>query len=182
LEQGHLTHTKASQTSENYREGKNLESSIWKTHYLKGKKVQLPWQLISHLKPWRPGGSRRTFLFFSSGAWTQDLYFEPPLCQLFFCDGFFRDRISRTVSSGWLQTANFLTSASRAVTFTGVSHWHLAKSDFLFFFGGSRVWIQDFTLAKQMLYHLKQTSSPPFLFLHFFSFLVQGLNTGHCVC
>jgi hypothetical protein len=41
------------------------------------------------------------FLFCVSGDWTQGLHLEP-LHQLFFCDGFFRDRVSGTICQGWL--------------------------------------------------------------------------------
>jgi hypothetical protein len=39
------------------------------------------------------------------------------------CDGYFRDRVSRTICPGWLQTAILLISASWIARITGMSHW-----------------------------------------------------------
>jgi hypothetical protein len=44
----------------------------------------------------------------------------------FFCDGLFRDRVSRTICLGWLWTAILLFSATWVARITGMSHWHLA--------------------------------------------------------
>jgi hypothetical protein len=41
-----------------------------------------------------------------------------------FCVGFFWDRVSQTISPGWLQTSILLISASWVARITGVSHWH----------------------------------------------------------
>jgi hypothetical protein len=49
------------------------------------------------------------FIYSGTGAWTQDLHFEP-LHQPFFCDGYFWDRILETICLGWLQTAILLSS------------------------------------------------------------------------
>jgi hypothetical protein len=65
-------------------------------------------------------------LFFSTGAWTQDLYLEP-LQQSFFCNRVFQDRVLRIICPGWLRTAILLISASRVARITGVSHWHPAS-------------------------------------------------------
>jgi hypothetical protein len=40
----------------------------------------------------------------------------------FFCDGFFGDRVWRTICLGWLQTAVLLISTSYVARITGVSH------------------------------------------------------------
>jgi hypothetical protein len=48
----------------------------------------------------------------------------PPI---FFYEGFFRDRVSRTVCLGWLLTVILLVSASWVARIIGVSHWCLAK-------------------------------------------------------
>jgi hypothetical protein len=42
----------------------------------------------------------------------------------FFCDGYFRDRVSWTLCPGWLQTMIHLISASWVAKITGMSHWH----------------------------------------------------------
>jgi hypothetical protein len=45
-----------------------------------------------------------------------------------FCDGyFFRDRVSKTICPGWLQTSILLISASWVARITGVSHQHPAQ-------------------------------------------------------
>jgi hypothetical protein len=41
-----------------------------------------------------------------------------------FCDGFFRDRVSWTISPGWLWITILLISASWVARITGVSHQH----------------------------------------------------------
>jgi hypothetical protein len=43
-----------------------------------------------------------------------------------FYEGFFRDRVSWTVCSGWFWTLILLISVSWVARITGVSHWHLA--------------------------------------------------------
>jgi hypothetical protein len=40
--------------------------------------------------------------------------------------GYFQDRVSQTISPGWLQTVILLISASQVGRITGVSHWHPA--------------------------------------------------------
>jgi hypothetical protein len=66
------------------------------------------------------------FLFCGTRVWTQSLHLEP-LHQPYFCDEFFRDRISRTICLGWLWTVILLISASWVARITGVSHRCLAK-------------------------------------------------------
>jgi hypothetical protein len=61
------------------------------------------------------------FFFFCSEIWTHGLHLEP-LHQSYFCDGFFWDRVSQTISLGWLQTVIFLISVSWVVRITCVSH------------------------------------------------------------
>jgi hypothetical protein len=46
---------------------------------------------------------------------------------LFFCEGFFQDRISQTIFLGWLWTAIVLIHASWVTRITGVNHWHRAN-------------------------------------------------------
>jgi hypothetical protein len=68
------------------------------------------------------------FILGSIGAWTQGLHLEP-LHQPFFDDGFFQDRVSQTISPGWLWTVILLISASWVATIT-CAHclWlHLSK-------------------------------------------------------
>jgi hypothetical protein len=59
------------------------------------------------------------------GAWTQGLHLEP-LYQPFFVMGFFWDRVSRTICSGWLWTVILLISASWVVKIIGMRPWSLA--------------------------------------------------------
>jgi hypothetical protein len=56
--------------------------------------------------------------FFSTGVWTQDLtlWVTPPIL---FCDGFFWDRVSRTICLGWLWTTILLISTSWIARITG---------------------------------------------------------------
>jgi hypothetical protein len=108
----------------------------------------------------------RTFLFcyfiifiyfavlgFELRAYTLSHFTSP-----FFCDGFFWDRVSRTICL--IVRIAILISASWVARITGVSHRRPAIIQFLrhislsFFFGSTRVLIQSFTLARQALYHL----------------------------
>jgi hypothetical protein len=50
------------------------------------------------------------------------------------CDGFFRDRVSRTICLGWLQTLILLISAFWVAKITSMSHWRLAYWVFFFTF------------------------------------------------
>jgi hypothetical protein len=47
-----------------------------------------------------------------------------------FCDGFFQDRVSRTISPGWLQTAILLISASLVARIIDLSHQCLKENLF----------------------------------------------------
>jgi hypothetical protein len=67
------------------------------------------------------------FCFCSTGAWIQGLHLEP-FHQPFFCDGYFQDRVSQTISPGWLQTAILPISASWAAVITGMSYHYLAQT------------------------------------------------------
>jgi hypothetical protein len=58
-------------------------------------------------------------------VWIHGLHLEPQH-QTFFCDGFFRDRVSWTNFLGWLQTKILLFSLSWVARITGGSHQHLA--------------------------------------------------------
>jgi hypothetical protein len=49
-----------------------------------------------------------------------------------FCDGFFQDRVLRTICPGWLSVTILLISASWVARITGVSHWLLAPYCVLF--------------------------------------------------
>jgi hypothetical protein len=49
------------------------------------------------------------------------------------CDVYFRDRVSRTICLGWLQTIILLVSTSWVARIIGVSHQHLAISLFLIY-------------------------------------------------
>jgi hypothetical protein len=46
----------------------------------------------------------------------------------FFCDGYFQDRVSWTICTGWPHSAIFLISASQVAMIIGRSHWHLAPT------------------------------------------------------
>jgi hypothetical protein len=70
------------------------------------------------------------FIFCGTRVWTQGLHLET-LHQPFFAKGFFQDKISWTIFSGWLWTMILLISASWVARITGVSHWHLASIYFL---------------------------------------------------
>jgi hypothetical protein len=63
----------------------------------------------------------------------------------FYCDGFFQERISRTICPGWLQTMILLISASWEATITGMSHWHPASTlvldPFCFIGSASTFWL-----------------------------------------
>jgi hypothetical protein len=65
------------------------------------------------------------FFSFDTGVWTQGLHLDP-LHQPFFCDGFFWDRVSRTICLGWLQTTILLIPASWVARITGMSYQHQA--------------------------------------------------------
>jgi hypothetical protein len=45
-----------------------------------------------------------------------------PLCQSFFCVGYFWDRVLQFICPGWLQTVILLIAASREARITGMSH------------------------------------------------------------
>jgi hypothetical protein len=79
------------------------------------------------------------FVFCSTGVWTQGLHLEVTSPALF-CDGFFRDRVSRTICLGWFRTAILLIPASWVAKITDVSHWHL--SVFVIFGIGSHIYAQ----------------------------------------
>jgi hypothetical protein len=66
-----------------------------------------------------------------SGVWTQGLHLEP-LHQPCFYDGFFQDRVSRTICLDWHRTMIFLISASRVARIISMSHWCPAKFLFLY--------------------------------------------------
>jgi hypothetical protein len=55
--------------------------------------------------------------FCDTGIWTRDLHLEP-LHQSFFCEGFFWDKVSWTISLGWLWTKILPISASWVVRIT----------------------------------------------------------------
>jgi hypothetical protein len=77
---------------------------------------------------WQPPWLGFIFVFvWGTGAWTQGLHFEP-LHQPFFCDGFFHDRVSKTICPSWLQTMILLISASWVARITGVRHWRPANA------------------------------------------------------
>jgi hypothetical protein len=61
-------------------------------------------------------------LFFAVLGFEHRTYNFEPLHQAIFCDGFFRDRVSRTICPGWLQTAILLTSASGVAKITGMGY------------------------------------------------------------
>jgi hypothetical protein len=42
-----------------------------------------------------------------------------------FCDGYFQDRVSRTICLGWLRPMTLLNSASWAARIIDMNHWHL---------------------------------------------------------
>jgi hypothetical protein len=83
------------------------------------------------------------FVFCSIGVWTQGLHtpwVTPPA--LFFCIGYFWDRVSRSLfAQGWLRTTILLLSASWVTRIIGMSHWHPA------FF---RFWIKE---SLHQMYH-----------------------------
>jgi hypothetical protein len=43
------------------------------------------------------------------------------------CDGFFQDRVSRTICPGWPPTSILLISVSWVASITGMSHWYPAQ-------------------------------------------------------
>jgi hypothetical protein len=75
--------------------------------------------------------------------WTQGLYPEPFYWTLY-CEGFFRDRVSKTICLGWLGTVILLISAPWVARIIGVSHWGPGSSVFLIalcFFFFFKLWI-----------------------------------------
>jgi hypothetical protein len=65
------------------------------------------------------------FFFFSTRAWTQGLH-QSHSTSPFFVKGFFWDRVSWTICTGWFQAAILLISASWVARIAGVSYQHLA--------------------------------------------------------
>jgi hypothetical protein len=53
------------------------------------------------------------------------------LSTLYFCDGFFQDRVSWTICPGWLRTVILLISVFWVAKITGMSLCHLAENYFL---------------------------------------------------
>jgi hypothetical protein len=93
------------------------------------------------------------FFFCNAGVWTQGLHLEL-LHQSLFCDGFFWDRISWTISPNWLWIAFLLFSASWVARITGVSHQFLVISFFerVSLYSPSWLWTHDPpTLVSQVL-------------------------------
>jgi hypothetical protein len=101
------------------------------------------WNIWHRSKRLRPEILRILLLFCSSGDWTQGLTHAghaPGLCLFLwywglksgptlwatppalFDDGFFQDRVSRTICPCWLWTMILLISASWVVRITGMSH------------------------------------------------------------
>jgi hypothetical protein len=76
---------------------------------------------IPHAEPPAPGNSVG---FCSIGTWTESLHSTSH----FFVKGFFRDRVSQTVSPGWLRTSILLISASQVARIVGVSPQQLCGS------------------------------------------------------
>jgi hypothetical protein len=73
-----------------------------------------------------------TYISCGAAVWTEGIHLEP-LHQPFFgvCDGFFQDRVSRTICLGWIWTMILLIAASWVARITGMNHWHLAWINFL---------------------------------------------------
>jgi hypothetical protein len=99
-------------------------------------------------------GFETEFSFCGTRVWTQGFHLEP-LYQPYFCEGFFWDRVSRTVCPGGLRTAILLISASWVARITGVSHQCPAGIFFFFTFFSTRGWAQSLDLARQALLPLK---------------------------
>jgi hypothetical protein len=89
------------------------------------------------------------FIFFSTGAGTQGLHFEP-LHQPFFCERFFSRWILWTICPGWLRTMILLISASWVARVTGVSHLRPALLWFWIFYSVATLKQSDFEITISM--------------------------------
>jgi hypothetical protein len=78
--------------------------------------------------------NQQFFFFFSTRVWTQGVHLEP-LHQPYFCDGFFRDKVSCIIFWDWLQTTVLLIFASLVARITGMSHWHPVSQQFFKLWG-----------------------------------------------